>query len=72
MNDVWVLYDQWQEKINECYDCEDTAWLAYCKWCKIHVENPNERTFEDNYVPLSDVLTIITAEDVKKDEFIPA
>lgn len=72
MNGVWVLYDQWHEEIKEYYDCEETAWLAYCKWCETHDENPDGETFEDNYVPLTDVLTIITDADVKKDEFIPA
>ena len=72
MNDIWVLYDQWQEVVLEYYDCEETAWLAYCKWCKTHGETPDGETFENNYIPFINILTIITAADVERDDFIPA
>ena len=72
MNDIWVSYDHWQGEILEYYDCEQTAWLAYCKWCKLHNTIPNEKIFKVSYVRLSDIMTIMTAKEVEKDEFYPA
>ena len=74
MKEIWVYVDEWNDRM-ELYDCEETARLAYRKWCKLHNETFNEEIFNSCYYPLSAVILtkeLITAEQVARDDFNPA
>ena len=74
MEDIWVYVEDWNGRM-ELYDCEETARLAYRKWCELHNETFDEDIFNRCYHSLSAVIAtkgLITAEEVASKDYIPA
>lgn len=69
MKEVWVCMEgeEW-----EFFDGEETARLAYNKWCTINNEEFDEDTFQMCYKPIhmSGHITIWTKDNI--DEYIPS
>ena len=70
MKQIWVYADDWTDGM-EFYDCKETAWLAYNRWCELNNETPKEELFNMCYYPLSETFEILTAEKVASKDYIP-
>lgn len=59
MNEIWCCFEGNEP---EFFDCEETAILAYKKWCEISDEQFQWNTFYQCYAPLSQMVDIWTKE----------
>jgi len=71
MKEVWGIYDDFLKCVTEYYDSEETARFAYYKWCKENFETPDEQAFKDCYKPLSELVTILTINQVASKKYHP-
>lgn len=63
MKEIWVCMEGDTE---EFFDSEETARLAYKKWCTANKEDFDEEIFQMCYQPISKCVTIWTKQNIHK------
>ena len=67
MKEIWICMEG---NNYEFFDSEETARLAYKKWCRINGADFSETIFQRCYLPISKCITIWTKDNL--DEYIPS